>query len=152
MSNTYTQIHIQTVFAVRNRDALISTEWRERLFKYIASIINDQGNKTLAVGGTANHIHLFFGFRPTQSLSSLMMRVKRETSDWINREGLTHCQFQWQAGYGAFSYSKSHVPKVVQYILNQESHHAKRSFREEYLDMLKKNEVEFDERYIFEDV
>ena len=81
-----------------------------------------------------------------------MMRLKRETSDWINTEGLTHCQFQWQTGYGAFSYSKSHVPKVIQYILNQEAHHAKRSFREEYLDMLMKNEVEFDERYIFEDV
>ena len=152
MSNTYTQIHIQTVFAVRNRDALISPEWSERLYSYMASIVNDQGHKTLAIGGVSNHVHLLFGFRPTQSLSSLMLRLKRETSEWINKERLTRFQFQWQEGYGAFSYSKSHVPRVVQYIVNQEKHHAKRSFREEYLDMLRKNEIEFDERYIFEDV
>jgi REP element-mobilizing transposase RayT len=116
------------------------------------SIINDQGHKTLAIGGVENHIHLFFGFRPTQSLSSLMLRVKRETSEWINKEILTDSRFQWQNGYGAFSYSKSHVPNVIRYILNQEAHHANRSFREEYLDILRKNEVEFDEQYIFEDI
>ena len=152
MSNTYTQIHIQTVFAVKFREALISSEWNERLYQYMTSIINDQGHKTLAIGGVANHVHLLFGFRPTQSLSSLMLRVKRETSEWINRERLTNFRFQWQNGYGAFSYSKSHVPRVIRYILNQEAHHAKKSFREEYLEMLRKNEVEFDERFIFEDV
>ena len=152
MSNTYTQIHIQTVFAVQYREALISPEWNKRLYQYMASIINDQGHKTLAIGGVANHVHLLFGFRPTQSLSSLMMRVKRETSEWINKERLTNFRFQWQEGYGAFSYSKSHVPGVIQYILNQEVHHTKRSFKEEYLDMLRKNEIEFDERYIFEDI
>ena len=152
MSNTYTQIHIQTVFAVKFREALISPEWSDRLYQYMASIVNDQGHKTLAIGGVANHVHLLFGFRPSQSLSSLMVRVKRETSEWINREHLTNFRFQWQNGYGAFSYSKSHVPRVIKYILNQEAHHAKRSFREEYLDMLRKNEVEFDERFIFEDI
>ena len=152
MSNTYTQIHIQTVFAVKFREALISSEWNERLYQYMTSIINDQGHKTLAIGGVANHVHLLFGFRPTQSLSSLMLRVKRETSEWINRERLTNFRFQWQNGYGAFSYSKSHVPRVIRYLLNQEAHHAKKSFREEYLEMLRKNEVEFDERFIFEDV
>ena len=152
MSNTYTQIHIQTVFAVKYREALILPEWRERLYQYTASIINDQGHKPLAIGGVENHVHLFFGFRPTQSLSSLILRVKRETSEWINKEILTNRRFQWQNGYGAFSYSKSHVPGVIQYIMNQEAHHAKRPFREEYLDMLRKNEVEFDEQYIFEDI
>ena len=152
MSNTYTQIHIQTVFAVKFREALISPEWSDRLYQYMASIVNDQGHKTLAIGGVANHVHLLFGFRPAQSLSSLMLRVKRETSEWINREHFTNFRFQWQNGYGAFSYSKSHVPNVIRYILNQEAHHAKRSFREEYLDMLRKNEVEFDERFIFEDI
>ena len=152
MSNTYTQIHIQTVFAVKYKEALISPEWSERLYKYMASIINNQGHKTLAIGGVANHVHLLFGFRPTQALSSLMLRVKRETSEWINKERLTNFQFRWQEGYGAFSYSKSHVPGVILYILKQEKHHAKRSFREEYLDMLRKNEVEFDEPYIFEDI
>lgn len=152
MGNTYTQIHIQTVFAVKYREALILPEWRERLYQYTASIINDQGHKTLAIGGVENHIHLFFGFRPTQSLSSLMLRVKRETSEWINKEIYPDHRFQWQNGYGAFSYSKSHVHNVIRYILNQETHHAKRSFREEYLDILRKNEVKFDERYIFEDI
>lgn len=152
MSNTYTQIHIQTVFAVKFREALISSEWNERLYQYMTSIINDQGHKTLAIGGVANHVHLLFGFRPTQSLSSLMLRVKRETSEWINKERLTNFRFQWQNGYGAFSYSKSHVPRVIRYILNQEAHHAQKSFREEYLEILRKNEIEFDERFIFEDV
>ena len=152
MGNTYTQIHIQAVFAVKFRDALISSEWRQRLFEYMATIIKDQGHKPLAIGGVENHVHLFFGFRPTQSLSSLILRVKRETSEWINKEILTNRRFQWQNGYGAFSYSKSHVPNVIRYILNQEAHHANRSFREEYLDILRKNEVEFDEQYIFEDI
>ncbi len=152
MSNTYTQIHIQTVFAVKYREALISPQWSERLYQYMAAIVNDQGHRTLAIGGISNHVHLLFGFRPTQSLASLMLRVKRETSEWINREKLTNFRFEWQEGYGAFSYTKTHVPIIIQYILNQESHHAKRSFREEYLDMLRKNEIEFDERYIFHDI
>lgn len=86
MNNTYTQIHIHTVFAVQNRNSLLSTEWRQRLYQYMVSIINDQGHKALAIGGTSNHVHILFGFRPTQSLSSLMLRLKRETSEWINTE------------------------------------------------------------------
>ena len=152
MCHTYTQIHIHVVFAVRNKDALITSDWRDRLYNYMVAIINDQGHKTLAIGGTANHVHILFGFRPTQSLSSLMLRLKRETSEWINKERLTKCRFQWQVGYGAFSYSKSHLPQVIRYIHNQEKHHEKKSFREEYLDILKKNEVEYDERYVFNDV
>ena len=152
MSNTYTQIHIHTVFAVKNRDSLISTEWRERLYQYIISIINDQGHKALAVGGTANHVHILLGLHPTQSLSSLMLKIKQGTSEWINKERFSQFKFQWQEGYGAFSYSKSQLPNVVNYINNQEKHHAKRSFREEYLDLLKKFEVGYNERYIFDDV
>ena len=152
MNNTYTQIHIHAVFAVRNRNSLLSTEWRQRLYQYMVSIINDQGHKALAIGGTSNHVHILFGFRPTQSLSYLMLRLKRETSEWINTEGLTKSPFNWQKGYGAFSYSKSHVPNVIRYIHNQEKHHSKRSFREEYLDILKKNEVEYDEQYVFDDI
>ena len=152
MSNTYTQIHIQTVFAVKYRAVLISPEWSDKLYRYMASIVNDQGHKTLAIGGVANHVHLLFGFRPTQSLSSLMLRVKRETSEWINKERLTNVQFRWQEGYGAFSYSKNHVRGVIQYILNQEKHHSKKCFKEEYLQMLRENDVTFDERYIFLDI
>lgn len=152
MNNTYTQIHIHTVFAVKYREALIKADWRDNLYKYINTIIKEQGHKPLAIGGTSNHIHILFGFRPSQSLSSLMLRIKRESSEWINLEGFTPCRFQWQNGYGAFSYTKSHVPRVIQYIRNQEAHHAKKSFREEYLNMLRKNDVKFDERYIFDDV
>jgi REP element-mobilizing transposase RayT len=151
-SNTYTQIHIQTVFAVQYREALIESAWRERLYQYISAIIQEQGHQILAVGGVANHIHILFGMRPTQSLSSLMMRVKRETSEWINLNGFCKGTFAWQSGYGAFSYSKSQVPRVVNYIHNQERHHAKRTFRAEYLDMLKKSEVKYNEQFIFDDV
>ena len=152
MSNTYTQIHIQVVFAVQNRDALISTNWRDRLYQYMTAILNSQGHKTLAIGGTMNHVHILFGFRPIQSLSSLMLRLKRESSEWVNKEHFTNFKFQWPEGYGAFSYSKSHLPLVIQYIHNQETHHAKKSFREEYLDILRKNDVDYDERYIFKDI
>ncbi|MBR0305093.1 MAG: IS200/IS605 family transposase [Bacteroidales bacterium] len=149
---TYTQIHIQSVFAVRHREALMDVSWRDRLYQYLSAIINDQGHRTLSIGGTDNHIHILFGMRPNQSLSSLMLRVKRETSKWINDNHFCGGRFEWQSGYGAFSYSKSQLPKVVAYIQNQEQHHAKRSFRDEYLDMLRKAEVNFDERYIFEDI
>ncbi|MBQ9435909.1 MAG: IS200/IS605 family transposase [Bacteroidales bacterium] len=152
MNNTYTQIHIQAVFAVKYRESLISSEWKRRLYQYMIAIINDQGHKTLAIGGTANHLHILFGFRPTQSLSSLMLRVKRESSEWINKEHLTKRKFQWQEGYGAFSYTKKDLPTIIQYIQNQEIHHEKKPFREEYLELLKRHEVEYDERYIFDDI
>ena len=152
MSNTYTQIHIHAIFAVRNREALIAPEWRDNLYKYMNTIITDAGHKTLAIGGTENHVHIFFGYRPAQPLPSLILRIKRETSEWINKEGFSKYRFQWQEGYGAFSHSRSHVSSVIKYILNQESHHKKRSFREEYLDILRKNEVIFDDRYIFDDI
>ncbi len=152
MSNTYTQIHIQVVFAVKHRAALIAPEWRNSLFKYMTTVLKNEGHKPLAIGGVGNHIHILFGFRPTQSLSSLVLKLKRETSEWINKEGFTKFRFQWQEGYGAFSYSKRDVPRVIEYIHNQEEHHAKRPFREEYLDMLRKNDIEYNERYIFDDV
>lgn len=122
MNNTYTQIHIHTVFAVKYREALIKADWRDNLYKYINTIIKEQGHKPLAIGGTSNHIHILFGFRPSQSLSSLMLRIKRESSEWINLEGFTPCRFQWQNGYGAFSYTKIHVSRVIQYIRNTKRH------------------------------
>ena len=152
MSNTYTKIHIHTVFTVKKREELISNEWRDRLYKYMVSIINDQGHKALAIGGTANHVHILFGLCPNKSLSSLMLRLKRETSEWINNEKLTKSIFRWQKGYGAFSYSPSHVPNVTKYILNQEAHHAKQTFRDEYLNILQKNNVEYDERFVFDSI
>ncbi len=152
MNNTYSQVHIHVVFAVKYREALIEPSWRERLYQYIAAVINNKGHKTLAIGGTKNHIHILFGLRPHQSISSLMLMVKRDSSVWINKEHLTPKVFQWQSGFGAFTYSKSQLPGVIQYIVNQEQHHAKQTFRDEYIDILKKNKVDFDERYIFKDV
>ena len=149
MANTFTQIHIHTVFAVQNRISLIKIDWQEQLYKYIITTIQKHGNKVLAIGGMPDHIHILFGLRPTQSLSSLMQEVKRDSSEWINKEKLIRGRFSWQEGYGAFSYSKSHIDKVVKYILNQKEHHQKRTFIDEYKKILEDLELEYDKRYIF---
>ena len=152
MANTYTQIHIHAVFAVQNRLALIRKGWQDRLYQYIIAIIQNHGHKTLSIGGMSDHIHLLFGFRPTQSLSELMQHVKRDSSEWINNEKLVLGKFSWQEGYGAFSYSKSQIPQVVKYIENQEDHHKKRTFIEEYKSILNVFGLEYDERYIFKQI
>ena len=106
----------------------------------------------MAVGGVSNHVHILLGFRPTQSLSAFVLKLKRNTSEWINKEGFTRNVFRWQRGFGAFSYSKSQIPRVIRYIMNQEAHHAKQSFRDEYVGILEKNGVEYDERYLLDDI
>lgn len=151
-SDTFTQIHIQCVFAVKYRDAVIDTAWKERLHKYIIAIVNNNGHKVLAINSMPDHLHLFFGMRPKQSLADLMRLVKGDSSEWINKEKLVRGKFRWQEGYGAFSYSKSHTDAVVKYILNQEVHHRKKTFLEEYREMLEKFEVNFDEQYIFHEL
>ena len=149
MANTFTQIHVHTVFAVQNRGSLIKDTWREKLYKYIVTIIQKHEHKVLSVGGMADHVHILFGFRPTQSLSSLMQEVKRDSSEWINKRKLVLGRFEWQEGYGAFSYGKSQIADVVHYIETQPKHHAKRTFVEEYKEFLDKFGVTYDERYIF---
>ena len=149
MANSYTQIQIHIVFAVKYRESLISKEWREELYKYTSAIITSEGHKTLAVGGTDDHIHIFIGYKPSRSLSYLVMVIKRETSEWINKKRFCRKQFRWQEGFGAFSHSSDKIKTVVRYVLNQEEHHAKSPFRDEYLNLLRKNEVDYDERYIF---
>jgi len=149
MANTFTQIHIHAVFAVQNRISLINQSWQDRLYKYIIAIIQKHEHKVLSIGGMPDHIHILFGFRPTQALSVLVQEVKRDSSEWINKEKLVRGRFSWQEGYGAFSYSKSHVSKVANYIETQEKHHKKRSFLEEYKKILKDFDLEYDERYIF---
>ena|SRR5688572_20668374 len=126
MANTYTQIHIQTVFAVQHRAGLIQKEWKDELCKYMTGIIQTNGHRLLAINGMPDHLHVFFGMRPTQSLSDLMQDLKGTSSKWINEQGFTKARFEWQQGYGAFSYSKSQINKVVAYIHNQEIHHAKK--------------------------
>ncbi len=149
MANTYTQIHIHVVFAIKNRISCIQKTWQERLYQYIIAIIQKHGHKVLCIGGMPDHIHILIGFRPTQALSVLIQEVKRDSSAWINKEKLVLGKFSWQEGYGAFSYAKSQISAVCNYIETQEKHHMKKTFREEYLDILEKFEIEFNEKYIF---
>jgi REP element-mobilizing transposase RayT len=152
MANTYTQIHIQAVFAVQDRQSLIKNEWKEELFKYITGIIQNHEHKVLQINGMPDHLHILFGMRPTQSISDLMKQIKQDSSKWINSKDLINGKFSWQAGFGAFSYSKSDLPRVINYIKNQELHHQKLTFQEEYLKLLKEFNVEFDQRYILKSV
>lgn len=152
MANTYTQIHIQTVFAVQNRMSLISDKWKEELYKYITAIIQNESHKVLQINGMPDHIHILFGMRPTQALSDLVKQVKQGSSTWINNNRLSVGKFSWQAGYGGFSYSKNDVHNVINYIRNQERHHKAVSFEKEYLDLLRDFDVEFDEQYILKPI
>ena len=149
MANTYHQIHIQTVFAVKFRQGLLLPEFRQELFGYIGQIINNLGHKTLIVNGVAEHVHCFFELNPKQALADLMREVKANSLGWINEQKFLNHRFDWQKGYGAFSYAKSQVPRVCKYVQNQDSHHNKRTFQEEYLEFLQKFEIEHDEKYIF---
>jgi putative transposase len=150
MANTYTQISIQAVFAVKGRENIITRDWRDNLHKYISGIITNEGAISLAVGGWKDHIHIFFGLRPVSAISELLKKVKANSSSWINEQNVFKRKFQWQEGYGAFSYSRSQRDSVIKYIGRQEEHHQKRTFKSEYLAMLKNFDVTYDERYLFE--
>ena len=149
MPNTYTQIHIHAVFAVKARAGLIQREWKNDLYKYITGILQHYSHKLLAINGMPDHVHVFFGMRPNQSLSDLMQDIKGGSSKWINDQKFVKGRFEWQEGYGGFSYSKSHVSRVIAYIQNQEIHHRRKTFLEEYNEFLIKFGVDYDERYIF---
>lgn len=152
MSNTYSQIYIQAVFAVKYRNAVIEKEWKSQLMAVIGSLINEMGCKTIIVNGIEDHVHCFFILKPSISISDVMQSVKAKSSKWVNESKLILNRFEWQRGFGAFSYSKSHVKNVFKYIENQEEHHKKQSFRDEYIDFLNKFEVDYEERFIFEDL
>ncbi|MEO5594249.1 MAG: IS200/IS605 family transposase [Chitinophagaceae bacterium] len=149
MANTYTQLHIQFVFAVKYRATLIQKEWKDELHKYITGIINSNGHKMLQINGMPDHIHILTGLRPAQSISSLVQNIKTESSKWIKEKKFCSSAFAWQEGYGAFSYSKSHVANVIRYIQNQEAHHKKQTFLNEYRHFLQVFEIEYEEQYIF---
>lgn len=151
MGNSYTQIHIQLIFAVKYRLALIDNVWKDELFKYISGIIQNQKHRLIILNGVSSHIHILVGLRPHQALADLMQHIKGSSSKWINDRRLTHMKFAWQEGYGAFSYSHSHLERVIRYIKNQEKHHKKIAFIEEYREFLKAFEVDYDERYILKD-
>lgn len=149
MPNTYSQIHIQTIFAVKSRIGIIRPQWKNDLYKYVTGIVRHYEHKLLAINGMPDHVHVFIGMRPEQSLSNLMQDIKGGSSKWINEQGFVNGRFEWQSGYGAFTYSKSHIRDVISYIENQEEHHRKTTFIEEYKALLREFAIEYDERYIF---
>lgn len=151
MPNTYTQIYIQLVFATKGRDNKIPSSVRDEVEKYICGILNNKGQKVLAIYANPDHIHIFFSYKNLQiTISDLVKIVKIESTNFINKKKLTLNHFLWQQGYGAFSYAKSQKQQVVNYVLNQETHHKKKSFREEYIEFLNAFEIEFKDEYLFE--
>ena len=150
MANTYSQIYIQLIFAVHGRQSLISKFHREELQQFITGIVQKREQKMLSVFCMPDHTHLLIGLNPKTAVSDLVRDIKAGSSKYINDRHWLNRKFSWQAGFGAFSYSKSQIDRVVKYILNQEQHHHKSTFKEEYIDFLKKFEIEFDEKYFFE--
>lgn len=150
MANTYTQIYLQIVFTLRNKECLIRENIRENLQRYMTGIIQKRGHKLLSIYCNPDHVHIFIGYNPTNSLPELVRDIKTGSTSFINEKKWYKTKFYWQEGYGAFSYSRSQISYVCKYIENQPLHHKKKSFREEYLEFLKRFDVDFDERYLFE--
>jgi len=151
MANTYHQIYLQTVFAVKYRKALLNKEWRSTVLGVIGNLVNETGCKTLIVNGVEDHVHCLVGLKPVVSVSELMKTVKAKASKYINDHNLTTSRFEWQEGYGVFSYSRPQIDNVYHYIKNQETHHQKLTFREEYISLLEEFGIDYDEQYIFKE-
>ncbi|HEY3762456.1 MAG TPA: IS200/IS605 family transposase [Verrucomicrobiae bacterium] len=149
MANTYTQIYIHAVFAVEGRQSLIRPENREELHKYITGIVSNQKQKLIAINTMPDHVHMLIGLRPEMSLSNLVRDIKANSSKFINEKRWVAGRFSWQEGFGAFSYSHSQLGPVIRYIENQQKHHAKKTFQEEYIELLEKFKVDYDRKYIF---
>ncbi|MBE0673622.1 MAG: IS200/IS605 family transposase [Bacteroidales bacterium] len=149
MANTYTQLYVHCVFAVQGRYSLIHKPWNDDLYRYISGIVTDHGHKAYIINGMPDHVHMLVSMHPGKSLSDLMYNVKKSSSLWINQRRLVMGKFSWQEGYGAFTYSKSQIPVVANYIENQEQHHKGQSFKEEYIKLLDSFGVKYDEKYLF---
>ena len=150
MAGTFSQVYIHVIFAVKGRQNLISKNWNEELYKYIAGIIKGKNQKTIIVNGMPDHIHAFIGLSPSMAISDLVRDIKNNSSNFINENRYVKGKFAWQTGYAVFSYSRSQVNSVYNYIKNQEKHHKKKTFKEEYLEMLNKFEAEYNEKYLFD--
>ena len=150
MANTYSQIYLQFVFAVKNRQSLIPQNQKEELHKYLTALVQNRKSKMLAVNCMPDHTHIFVGFKPVLAIPDFIKEIKVESNEFINNKRWTNYRFGWQEGYGVFSYSHSHINSVINYVLNQEEHQRKKTFKEEYHDFLKKFEVPFDDQYLFE--
>jgi putative transposase len=147
---TYTQLYIQLVFAVKNRNAVLNKEIRYRIFEYMSAIISGMNHKSIIVNGVSDHVHILLGLNPSKSISETVHDIKRNSSLFINNENLCKGRFTWQEGYGAFSYSRSQLDRVYNYILSQELHHSKSTFQEEYVKFLRNYEIDYNERFLFE--
>ena len=150
MAGTFSQIYIQVIFAVKARNSLIGKEWEEELYKYITGIVQNKGQKMLAIQGIPNHIHFLIGMKPSCCLSDLVREVKKSSNSFIKEKKFSKFKFDWQEGYGAFSYSHSALDNIIAYVMNQKEHHKKRTFKEEYMEFLNKFEIEFKDEYLFE--
>lgn len=150
MANTYTQLYIHIVFSPKNKQALIGKSWKNELEKYISAVIQNQKHKLLAIGSMPDHIHIFIGYNVNHLIPDLVEEIKTSSNSWIKNNKLTKFQFAWQKGYGAFSHSRSQLDKVINYVLNQEKHHRIKSFKEEYPEILRKNDIQFRDDYVFE--
>lgn len=149
MADAYTQLHIQIVIVVERRQNFILPEWEEELYKYITGLVQNRGHKMIAINGMPDHLHLFVGLNPKEALSLLIQELKKASNKWINNQKLLKYKFSWQKGYGAFSYSHSHVERVYNYVMNQKAHHKEKTFREEYLAFLKAFEIDYKDEYLF---
>jgi len=150
MADTYTQFYAHLIFSPKNRDALIKKAWKDDLEKYITGIVKNNGHKMLAIGCMPDHIHIFIGYNVNKLIPDLVEKIKTSSNAWIKENRLSRFKFDWQRGYGAFSHSRSQIDDVVKYILNQDMHHRKVSFREEYLKILRKNDIKYNDEYLFE--
>lgn len=148
---SFSQIYIHIIFSVKARANLILPSWEEELYKYITAIVQNKGQKMLAINGMPDHLHILIGMRPSCCLSELVREIKKSTNSWINEKKLVKGKFQWGEGYGAFSYSHSSLKNVIAYIENQKEHHLKKNFKEEYVEFLKKFDVEYKNEYLFKD-
>jgi putative transposase len=150
MAGTFSQFYIHVVFAVKGRGNFLQKPWREEVFKYISGIIKGKNQKSIIVNGIKNHVHIFVVLKPSMAVSDLVRDIKNNSSNFINEKKWVNGKFSWQEGFGSFSYSHSQIEEVFNYIQNQEKHHLKKTFKEEYLEFLKKFEIDYDERYLFD--
>ena len=150
MANTFSQIYLQFVFAVQYRQNLIPKEYKEELHKYITALVKNRSAKMLAVHCMPDHAHIFVGFKPNVLISDFVKEIKVESNEFINKKNWVKGKFNWQEGYGVFSYSRSHIDRVIKYISNQETHHKKKTFKQEYVEFLERFDVAYDEKYLFD--
>ena len=149
MADTYIQAYFHLVFTPKNREALIRKSWKDELEKYITGIVQNNGHKLIAIGSMPDHIHIFIGYNVNQTIPKLVEQIKTSSNHWIQKNKLTRFKFDWQKGYGAFTHSHKQVDTVTKYVLNQEEHHKKASFKEEYMELLETYEIEYKDEYVF---